>query len=135
MLHRPTCSRQPGKFGGLVPPPTRVNVGDMTRHNPEAIVPLKAMAGRRGGQSRASHLTPEQRSEAARKAANIRWTPHRQRQIAILEAATAAVDAALAESTAAGGPAWCKSIPVAEIVGDGTVPLRKAAKARWGEPT
>ena len=32
-----------------------------------------ASLGRKGGQSRASHLSPEQRSESARKAAKARW--------------------------------------------------------------
>ena len=32
-----------------------------------------AELGRKGGQSRASHLSPEQRRESARKAAKARW--------------------------------------------------------------
>jgi len=36
-------------------------------------VATAASLGQRGGQSRAAHLTPEQRSEAARSAAKARW--------------------------------------------------------------
>jgi hypothetical protein len=44
---------------------------------PEPVESAKAKAGRKGGQkggaSRATALTPEQRSEIARKAAAARW--------------------------------------------------------------
>jgi hypothetical protein len=35
--------------------------------------PARANAGAKGGKARASHLTPEQRAEAARLAAQARW--------------------------------------------------------------
>ena len=34
--------------------------------------------GPKGGKARAERLTPEQRSEAARKAADARWKPRKQ---------------------------------------------------------
>jgi hypothetical protein len=36
------------------------------------------VGGRKGGKSRAARMTAEQRSEAARRAANARWASHRQ---------------------------------------------------------
>jgi len=33
--------------------------------------------GRKGGKARAERMTPEQRSEAARQAAQARWSPER----------------------------------------------------------
>lgn len=38
-----------------------------------AAVALGRKGGKKGGKARASNLTPEQRSEAARKAARARW--------------------------------------------------------------
>ena len=40
--------------------------------------PQKVAAGRAGGKSRASKLTPEQRSESARKAIVERWRRYRE---------------------------------------------------------
>ncbi len=39
----------------------------------EAAVALGKLGGKKGGAARAAALTPEQRSEIARKAAAIRW--------------------------------------------------------------
>ncbi len=41
------------------------------RHN--AAVALGRLGGKKGGPARAKKLTPEQRSESARKAAQARW--------------------------------------------------------------
>jgi hypothetical protein len=38
-----------------------------------AVVALGRRGGKKGGKARAKKLTPEQRSEAARKAARARW--------------------------------------------------------------
>jgi len=38
-----------------------------------AAVVLGRLGGRKGGKARARKLTPEQRSEIARKAAQVRW--------------------------------------------------------------
>jgi hypothetical protein len=47
--------------------------------NPAAVA-LGKLGGRKGGKARAEKLTPEQRSEIARKAANARWAKKRQRE-------------------------------------------------------
>jgi hypothetical protein len=53
-------------------------VGDATDETPQEPENPKASAGRAGGQKggkvRAERLTSDQRSEAARKAANARWS-------------------------------------------------------------
>jgi hypothetical protein len=41
--------------------------------NPAAVA-LGRLGGKKGGAARAAKLTPEQRSEAARKAAQARWS-------------------------------------------------------------
>jgi hypothetical protein len=52
-------------------------VGDATDDTPPEPESQQARAGRaggaKGGKARASHMTPEQRSAAARKAARARW--------------------------------------------------------------
>lgn len=45
---------------------------DATRKNPNAVA-LGRLGGKKGGKARAAKLTPEQRSEIARKAAQARW--------------------------------------------------------------
>jgi hypothetical protein len=40
--------------------------------NPEAVA-LGKLGGAKGGKTRAARMTPEQRSEAAKKAATARW--------------------------------------------------------------
>ena len=40
--------------------------------NPHAVA-LGRLGGKKGGKARAARLTPEQRREIARKAANARW--------------------------------------------------------------
>ena len=44
------------------------------RKNPAAVA-LGRRGGKKGGKARAAKLTPEQRSEIARKAARARWKP------------------------------------------------------------
>jgi general stress protein YciG len=39
-----------------------------------------AKAGRKGGKAKNAKLTPEQRSEAARKAVKARWAKHKKAQ-------------------------------------------------------
>ena len=43
-----------------------------------AAVELGRRGGLKGGKARAARLTPEQRSEAARKAAEARWSSRRE---------------------------------------------------------
>jgi hypothetical protein len=47
--------------------------------NPAAVA-LGRLGGRKGGKARAEKLTPEQRSEIARKAAKARWAKKRQQE-------------------------------------------------------
>ena len=53
--------------------------GDQPKYDPDegkdpAAVTLGRKGGLKGGRARAEKLTPEERSEAARKAARARWT-------------------------------------------------------------
>ena len=55
-------------------------VGDEPPFDPDAgkdpaAVALGRKGGLKGGKARAAKMTPEQRSEAARKAAQARWHP------------------------------------------------------------
>ena len=52
--------------GEPIPPP------DEPQKNPHAVA-LGRVGGLKGGKARAAKLTPEQRSEIARKAAQTRW--------------------------------------------------------------
>ncbi len=48
-----------------------------TNKNPAAVAAGR-LGGRKGGKARAEKLTPEQRSEIARKAAQARWAARNQ---------------------------------------------------------
>lgn len=50
----------------------------MTEEKNPAAVALGKLGGRKGGKARAKNMTPEERSEAARKAAKARWAKKRQ---------------------------------------------------------
>jgi hypothetical protein len=86
VLHRPTCSQRSTVAGQTIHqiPSLAVTAvrspatGDTEMPRGESGIgdgrSLDAVSlGRKGGQSRASHLSPEQRSESARKAAKARW--------------------------------------------------------------
>ena len=45
--------------------------------NPAAVA-LGRLGGLKGGNARAKKMTPEERSEAARKAANVRWNSNKE---------------------------------------------------------
>ncbi len=47
--------------------------------NPAAVA-LGKLGGSKGGKARAKNMTPEQRSESARKAAKARWEKKRQQE-------------------------------------------------------
>lgn len=51
------------------------------RKNPHAVA-LGRKGGQKGGKARAAKLTPEERSEAARKAVRARWERWRARKAA-----------------------------------------------------
>jgi hypothetical protein len=48
----------------------------MKRKNPAAVV-LGRMGGKKGGPARAAKMTPQERSEAARRAVTARWRKER----------------------------------------------------------
>ncbi len=52
----------------------------MTEEKNPAAVALGKLGGAKGGKARAAKLTPEQRSEIARKAAKARWAKKRQQE-------------------------------------------------------
>jgi hypothetical protein len=56
----------------------------MTRKNPAAVA-----LGRKGGRSRAQKLSPNERSESARRAAEARWEKNQKRIESALEEITA----------------------------------------------
>lgn len=46
----------------------------------KAAQELGRLGGAKGGKARAANMTPKERSEAARKAANARWAKKRQQE-------------------------------------------------------
>lgn len=50
----------------------------MTEEKNPAAVELGRRGGKKGGKARAAKMTPEERSESARKAAQARWAKKRQ---------------------------------------------------------
>jgi hypothetical protein len=56
---------------GAAPPP------DPDKEKDPAAVALGRKGGLKGGKARAANMTPEQRAEAARKAAQARWSKPR----------------------------------------------------------
>jgi hypothetical protein len=52
----------------------------MTEKKNSAAVELGRRGGLKGGKARAAKMTPEERSESARKAAKARWAKERQEE-------------------------------------------------------
>ncbi len=52
----------------------------MTEGKDPAAVELGRRGGKKGGPARAAKMTPEERSESARKAVNARWAKWRERK-------------------------------------------------------
>ncbi len=50
-----------------------IATGQVEDREPPGKAPKRAIGGAKGGTVRASHMTPEQRSEASRLAAQARW--------------------------------------------------------------
>jgi hypothetical protein len=68
--------RDPNQLAKLV---VDIATGEATEEDPDAgkdpaAVALGRKGGLKGGKARAAKLSPEERSEAARKAARARWT-------------------------------------------------------------
>jgi hypothetical protein len=74
----PERSRRPRDVNELASQIVGEAVGDKPPYDPDAgkdpaAVALGRKGGLKGGKARAAKMTPEQRSEAARKAAAARW--------------------------------------------------------------
>lgn len=74
----PERSRRPRDVNELAKRLVDEAIGDAEAFDPEAgkdpaAVALGRRGGLKGGKARAAKLTPEERSAAARKAANARW--------------------------------------------------------------
>jgi len=67
---RPT---DPNELGRLIVDEATGNAPDPDEGKDPAAVALGRRGGLKGGKARAASMTPEQRSEAARKAAAARW--------------------------------------------------------------
>ena len=66
-------------FFPLIPIVARIKVDVMAkRKNPHAVA-LGKIGGSKGGKVRAAKLSPEQRSEIARKAVLARWAKHKKK--------------------------------------------------------
>ncbi len=52
----------------------RIAVGEAQDSRPDPAKAYRSTAGKKGGPARAAKLTPEQRSEIAKKAAAKRWS-------------------------------------------------------------
>lgn len=75
----PERSRRPRDVNALAAQIVAEAVGDEPPYDPDAgkdpaAVALGRKGGLKGGKARAAKMTPEERSEAARRAARARWS-------------------------------------------------------------
>jgi len=83
MAKHPKRPRDPNQLAKLIVDIATGQVEDKPASRPEdaskdpAAVSLGRRGGLKGGKARADRLTPEQRSEAARKAVQARWAKSR----------------------------------------------------------
>jgi hypothetical protein len=61
----------------LISMPARASISIMRRKKNPAAVALAKLGAKKGGKARMKQLTPAERSELARKAANARWGAHK----------------------------------------------------------
>jgi hypothetical protein len=76
MPRGPKGEKRPADVIGAAIKVARIATGEEPEeldHPKSAAAELGQRGGKKGGRSRAEHLTPEQRSEAARKAVQARW--------------------------------------------------------------
>jgi hypothetical protein len=73
MAKTPKRPRDPNQLAKLI---VGIAAGDEPNERPEKDEAAVAL-GRKGGKARAAAMTPEKRSEIARKAATKRWTKER----------------------------------------------------------
>lgn len=65
--------KHPRDFNSLAFEIVKATTEDEPEPKNAAAVELGRLGGAKGGKARASRMTPEQRAEAARKAARARW--------------------------------------------------------------
>jgi hypothetical protein len=77
MPDRSRRPRDPNQLGKLIMDIAMGEVEDTAADDAKnaAAVELGRKGGLNGGKARAAKMTPEERSEAARKAARARWSP------------------------------------------------------------
>lgn len=80
MPNRSSKPKRPRDANQLAKSIVDLSTGQAEEDNPDegkdpAAVALGRKGGLKGGRARADSLTPEQRSEIAKKAAKVRWTP------------------------------------------------------------
>jgi hypothetical protein len=71
MPRGPRGEKRPADVIGAAVMVAKIATGEM--EEPHGKAPKRAKGGLRGGKARAAALTPEQRREAARLAAQVRW--------------------------------------------------------------
>ena len=71
MAKKPKRPRDPNQLAKLI---TEIATGEAEDIHPPAVDEALQADGRKGGQTRAANLSPERRSEIARKAAASRWS-------------------------------------------------------------
>ncbi|MBI1215079.1 MAG: histone H1 [Alphaproteobacteria bacterium] len=70
MAKNPKRPRDPNQLGKLI---ADIATGEAENTKPQEKDPAAVALGRKGGQSRAKSLTPEERKAIAEKAAKKRW--------------------------------------------------------------
>lgn len=70
MTSTPKRPRDPNQLAKLI---VDIAAGDVLEHAEDAAPKRGSAGGKVGGAARAANLSPEQRSEAARKAVQSRW--------------------------------------------------------------
>lgn len=75
MAKGPKGEKRPGDVIGAAVKVAQIATGEIEEDKPEdeGKDPAAQALGRKGGKARAEKLTPEERSEIARKAAKKRW--------------------------------------------------------------
>lgn len=69
----PTGEKRPGDVVGAAVTVAKIATGEIEEKTDDGKDAAAVALGRKGGRARAEKLTPEQRSEIARKAAAKRW--------------------------------------------------------------
>jgi len=77
MAKHPKRPRDPNELAKLIADLATGNAADAPDTRNAAAVELGRRGGAKGGAARAARLTPEERSEAARLAAQARWRKSR----------------------------------------------------------